>query len=69
VNKDVIKVAALAGIISALLPSVPTIVRYWGDTTEVGVLGRTMPYNQFLKIWLVASVAGIVVLLSQWGGK
>ena len=69
VTKDVLMIAAAAGIVSALLPSVPTIVRYWEDETEVSVFGQKMPYSTFLKWWVGLSVVGLGYLLVRFGRK
>jgi hypothetical protein len=58
-TEHILLISAGAGLVSALLPSVPTIVRYWDDTTPV--LGL-VPYNRFLKGWLVASLCGLAIL-------
>lgn len=58
-KRDVMLIAVMAGLVSALLPSVPTLVRYAGDTTEISVFGCKMPYNTFLKWWVLASAVGL----------
>jgi len=63
-TEQVMLIAAAAGIVSALLPSVPTIVRFWEDETEVTVLGQKMRYCDFLKKWLGVSILGLLVV---WG--
>ena len=63
-TQQIIFVSAAAGVISALLPSVPTIVRFWEDETEVTVLGQKMRYCDFLKKWVALSALGLLVV---WG--
>ena len=63
-TEQVMLIAAAAGIVSALLPSVPTIVRFWEDETEVTVLGQKMRYCDFLKKWVALSALGLLVV---WG--
>lgn len=60
--EHILLISAGAGLVSALLPSVPTIVRYFGDETPVSVFGVQMPYNRFLKGWLFASALGLMVV-------
>ncbi len=61
-TKQAIVIGAGAGIISALLPSVPTIVKFWNDDTEVSIFGYKTKYSTFLKYWVGASVIGLLVL-------
>jgi len=63
-TQQIIFVSAAAGVISALLPSVPTIVRFWEDETEVTILGQKMRYCDFLKRWVVLSGLGLLVIWS-----
>ena len=63
-TQQIIFVSAAAGVISALLPSVPTIVRFWEDETEVTILGQKMRYCDFLKRWVVLSSLGLLVMWS-----
>jgi hypothetical protein len=65
-EKQVLMIAAGAGIISALLPSVPTVIRYWNDQTKVTVFGREISYHAFLKGWLIASALGLGLLFYKY---
>lgn len=58
-REQVIMIAAAAGLVSALLPSVPTIVKFWQDETEVSFFGIKTKYNSFLKVWVIASAIGL----------
>lgn len=64
-QKTILAIAAGAGIISALLPSVPTIVRFWDDDTPITVLGHEMPYSQFLHIWVALLVIGLAIMVAK----
>lgn len=61
-------IGVIAGVVSALLPSIPTIVKFSNDNTPVNIplLNITMPYNQFLFIWIVISAVIIWILLSGY---
>jgi len=63
-NRDIMMIALMAGLVSALLPSVPTILVYWNSTQEVNFFGLKLPYNKFLKYWLIAS--GLSLALLYW---
>jgi len=61
-RRDIMMIAVMAGLVSALLPSIPTIVRWKDDQTEVTVFGWKMPYSTFLKWWVAASAVGLGLL-------
>lgn len=61
-TKQAIIIGAGAGIISALLPSVPTIVKFWNDDTEVSIFGIKMPYSRFLRYWVTGSAIALFAL-------
>ena len=61
-RREIMMFAVMAGLVSALLPSVPTLVKYWSDDTEVTVFGRKMKYSTFLHWWVAASTIGLGVL-------
>lgn len=58
-SSDILLISVMAGLVSAALPSIPTVVKFMGDTTEVSVFGYKIPYNKFLKVWLIASGVGL----------
>lgn len=53
-NTNALKIGVIAGVVSALLPSVPTIVKFSNDDTpvKIPIINITMPYNKFLFIWI-----------------
>ena len=54
-EKKVLMIGVIAGIVSALMPSVPTILRFWNDPHECEVLGFKFKYKDFLHIWAFSS--------------
>lgn len=68
-QKRILMIAAVAGIVSALLPSIPTVVRYWNDDTQVSIMGREISYHNFLKGWLVLSGIGLLFLFAWYKSK
>lgn len=65
-TQQIMLIAAAAGIVSALLPSIPTVVRFWEDETEVTVFGRKMKYSEFLRWWVGLSAVGLGVIWSEF---
>ena len=54
-EKKVLMIGVVAGIVSALMPSVPTILRFWNDPHECEVMGFKFRYKDFLHVWVLAS--------------
>ena len=65
-TRNAIIIGAGAGIISALLPSVPTIVKFWNDETPVSFLGIRTTYDKFLRVWVAGSAIALTALFLRF---
>lgn len=59
------KLVVTFALVSALLPSVPTILKYYKDKEEVEIpgTGLKMPYQKFLLIWIIIS---FLIMIWVW---
>lgn len=59
------KLIVVFALVSALLPSIPTILKYWKDREEIEIplTGIKMAYQKFLFFWLIIS---FMILIFVW---
>lgn len=65
-ESDIIKIGVIAGVVSAMIPSIPTVVRFWADEKErnriLNLWGFEIRQWDFMIIWLILTVIIIIVI-------
>jgi hypothetical protein len=51
-------------LISAMLPSIPTILKYWKDNEmlEIPFIKLEIPYQKFLIFWVILSAFVLIIV-------